>query len=75
MITEVVPANIPEEISKRIQEASLKVTKALGLEVYSRMDFILDDAGKIYCLEANTLPGNDANEPFSTGGKEHRHEL
>lgn len=69
MITEVVPANIPEEISKRIQEASLKVTKALGLEVYSRMDFILDDAGKIYCLEANTLPGMTPTSHFPQEAK------
>ena len=38
-------------------EAALKFHKALGLSVYSRIDFILDDEGRPWCLEANTLPG------------------
>lgn len=33
------------------------MAKALGLETYARMDFLLDGQGQIYCLEANTLPG------------------
>ena len=33
------------------------VTKALGLDTYSRMDFLLDKENRMYCLEANTLPG------------------
>ena len=31
--------------------------KALHLESYARVDFILDENGDPYCLEANTLPG------------------
>ena len=38
-------------------EAALKLHKALGLAVYSRTDFILDDSGNAWCLEINTLPG------------------
>ena len=30
---------------------------AIGLDTYSRMDFLMDEDGKMYCLEANTLPG------------------
>ena len=29
----------------------------LGLESYARLDFIVTEDEKIYCLEANTLPG------------------
>ena len=29
----------------------------LGLEVYSRTDMILDESGKLWVLEANSLPG------------------
>ena len=29
----------------------------LGLDTYSRTDFLLDEKENIYCLEANTLPG------------------
>ena len=31
--------------------------RALGLEVYSRTDMILDEKGKLWVLEANSLPG------------------
>ena len=31
--------------------------RALGLSVYSRTDFLLDDEGHPWCLETNTLPG------------------
>ena len=33
------------------------VVEALGLETYSRMDFLLNENNQIFCLEANTLPG------------------
>jgi len=57
MTDEYCPADIPEETAKLLQEAAVKVFDALLLEVYSRMDFIVDEAGKAWCLEANTLPG------------------
>ena len=33
------------------------VASAIGLDTYSRSDFLLDEKNNIYCLEANTLPG------------------
>ena len=33
------------------------VAKAIGLNTYSRSDFLISDSGEMYCLEANTLPG------------------
>ena len=35
----------------------MRVFEALRLEKYARMDFMLDEEGNPYCLEANTLPG------------------
>ena len=29
----------------------------MGLETYSRMDFLINDKDEMFCLEANTLPG------------------
>ena len=40
-----------------MRKAALAVYKALHLESYGRVDFILDRDNKAYCLEANTLPG------------------
>ena len=37
--------------------AALTAHQKLGLTAYSRADFILDEAGELYFLEINTLPG------------------
>jgi D-alanine-D-alanine ligase len=54
---EVCPAELDEKNTAEIQRLALAAHKALGLCVYSRVDFILGENGGIYCLEANTLPG------------------
>lgn len=54
---EVCPADISEEITKRMQELTLRAFHMLKLNVYSRADFLLDEKGNLYCLEMNTLPG------------------
>ncbi len=54
---EVCPAEIPDYLTKKIQDAAVKVGVALGLDIYYRADFRVDDKGDVYCLEANTLPG------------------
>lgn len=54
---ETCPADLPEDKTKEIQEIAKNVFKALRLKSYARMDFMLDEQGNPYCLEANTLPG------------------
>ena len=54
---EICPARITPEEQQTLGEAALKLHRALGLAVYSRTDFILDDEGRAWCLEVNTLPG------------------
>lgn len=54
---EICPARITEEQWRTMGEAALRLHKTLGLSVYSRTDFILDEEGKGWCLEVNTLPG------------------
>ena len=54
---EICPAPITETEWKQIGEAALKLHRGLGLSVYSRTDFILDEQGDAWCLEVNTLPG------------------
>ncbi|HHT17442.1 MAG TPA: D-alanine--D-alanine ligase [Papillibacter sp.] len=51
------PADLPDEITKRLQRAAEQVYEALCFEVYGRMDFIVDEQGEVWCLEGNTLPG------------------
>lgn len=57
MAEDICPAQICSEATQKIQEYTETLYKALHLEVYSRIDFLLTDSGDIYCLEANTLPG------------------
>ena len=54
---EVCPAEITDEQWREMGEATLKLYHGLGLSAYARADFILDDEGKAWCLEINTLPG------------------
>ena len=54
---EVCPAEIPESQAREAGEMALKLHRVLGLEVYSRADFVLDERGTPWCLETNSLPG------------------
>ncbi len=54
---EICPAPITESEWRQMGEMALKLHRALGLSVFSRSDFILDENGMAWCLEVNTLPG------------------
>lgn len=54
---ELCPAPVTEAEAKLVQDLALRVHRNLDLEVYSRADFILDNEGKAWCLEVNSLPG------------------
>ena len=54
---EICPAPITPAQQQEMGELALKLHRALGLEVYSRTDFLLDEDGKLWCLEVNSLPG------------------
>ena len=51
------PAELPDEITQKIQQDTEKIFKELGCEVYARADYLLDENEKHYFLEMNTLPG------------------
>ena len=53
----VVPAEIPEEVTKSMQEIAVQACNSLRCEVYARVDFRLSSDNKPYVLEVNTLPG------------------
>jgi len=54
---EICPAVLDDATTKKLQNAALHAFSELHLESYARIDFLLDDKGNIFCLEANTLPG------------------
>ncbi|NOX18003.1 MAG: D-alanine--D-alanine ligase [Chlorobi bacterium] len=53
----IVPAEIPEQLAKKMQTEALAAHNALGCSVYSRVDFRLSPENEYYCLEVNNLPG------------------
>ncbi len=54
---ETCPADIPEKAAVQMRSYAEAAAKALGLDTYSRSDFLISTGGEIYCLEVNTLPG------------------
>lgn len=57
MTEELCPAPIGDELTERIQLISEEVNDILMIDAYCRVDFLMDDEERLYCLEANTLPG------------------
>jgi D-alanine-D-alanine ligase len=53
----VCPAQIDEKKTAQIQELALRAFRALGSQVYGRIDVILSDSGEPFVLEVNTIPG------------------
>jgi D-alanine-D-alanine ligase len=53
----VVPANLPQDISRYLQELALDVHRLIGCVDFSRVDFLLDENMNPYILELNTIPG------------------
>jgi D-alanine-D-alanine ligase len=53
----IVPADIPAEAAKKMQEQALLAFTSLECDAYSRVDFRVDKDYNPYCLEVNTLPG------------------
>lgn len=54
---ETCPAELHEQVTKDMQHYAEEVARVIGLDTYSRSDFLLNDKNEMFCLEANTLPG------------------
>jgi D-alanine-D-alanine ligase len=55
------PADLDVTTAKMVSDSALAAHNALGIEVYSRVDILLDSYGHPYILEANTIPGMTAS--------------
>lgn len=51
------PADLDLETTMAVQAAALAAHRALGVEIYSRVDVLLDTQNRPFVLEANTIPG------------------
>jgi len=57
MAEELFPAPLPTKVRDEAQRLALAACRVLKLSGCVRVDFRLDPAGGLFCLEANTLPG------------------
>ncbi|MEI7998602.1 MAG: D-alanine--D-alanine ligase [Candidatus Omnitrophota bacterium] len=53
----IVPAQLPEVLTMKIQEIALKAYDVLGCGGFARVDIRIDEKGNPYILEINTIPG------------------
>jgi D-alanine-D-alanine ligase len=60
MATHIMPAPLPKSQYDKLLRLGEQAHAALGCSGYSRVDFILTEAGTAYILEVNTLPGMTA---------------
>ena len=51
------PARLPEPVLRALREGALHAHRVLGLRDVSRMDAIVDRAGRVQILELNVSPG------------------
>jgi D-alanine-D-alanine ligase len=51
------PADLDAETTRAVQNAALAAHRSLGVEIYSRVDVLLDSHNRPFVLEANTIPG------------------
>ena len=53
----ILPARVPAEVYEKVLKEGEKAHAALGCDCYSRVDFLVTEAGECFLLEVNTLPG------------------
>ena len=69
MSEELFPAKLQRDVAEQCQQLGLTAHRALKLGGYSRVDFRMHPDGRLYCLEANTLPGMTATSLFPQAGR------
>ena len=72
-LSRIIPAKIPDEKTKEIQDISERLFKYLDCCGVVRIDFIIDegDGGKVYINEINTIPGSLAFYLWKESGIEY----
>ena len=53
----IIPAELPPEMVKQIQELAIRAFKAIDCAGMARVDFFVCHDGKIFVNEINTIPG------------------
>ncbi|MCR5113033.1 MAG: DUF2974 domain-containing protein [Acholeplasmatales bacterium] len=59
------PAVIDDNLSNKLKNLAIQVSKLFNLTVYSQVDFIVTENNEIYCLECNSMPKLSPYSHFS----------
>jgi D-alanine-D-alanine ligase len=63
------PANLEGGLVKEIERTSKKIYHQLSLSGYARLDYRLDESGRLYFLEANPNPQIARDEDFADSAR------
>ena len=55
--THIIPAPIPEEVTKKVKEIAIRAFAVCGCSGMARVDFMLGEDNQPYAIEVNTIPG------------------
>ena len=55
--THIIPAPIPEEVTKKVKEIAIRAFAVCGCSGMARVDFMLGEDNQPYVIEVNTIPG------------------
>lgn len=53
----IIPANIEKKVMEQVREYAIRAFKALGCSGLSRVDFFVEESGRVVLNEINTMPG------------------
>ena len=66
----VCPADISENLTRKIKDVSLRAAEILGCEEFSRVDLRVDENEQPFILEVNTVPGFTETSLFPKAARE-----
>ena len=55
--THIIPAPLPEEVTKKVKEIAIRAFAVCGCSGMARVDFMLGEDNQPYAIEVNTIPG------------------
>ncbi len=64
------PAQVPENLGRKIKELSLSAYDVLGCEGFARVDLRVDENEQPFILEVNTIPGFTGTSLFPKAARE-----
>lgn len=64
------PKNVPQDKQKEAQSLAEKIHREVGARHLSRTDIIIDESGKLWVLELNTMPGLTSQSLFPKAAQE-----